>query len=121
MGSIPFSRKSIVYEDKETGGRYFLRPPCGDTEDAINDFWGKLPDEIFNVKKREKYLSDHPRVMKEINNATIDIVLSGWEGKGFPEFPKDGKPSQCMKWDLKISIIDFYNNQKFLTGEEIKK
>jgi hypothetical protein len=26
----------------------------------------------------------------------IDIFLTGWEGKGFPEFPKDVKPSSML-------------------------
>ena len=121
MGSIPFSSKPIIYEDKETGGRYFLKPPCGDTEDEISAFWEALPREVFDNKKRVKYLKDNPAIIKKINNGTIDIILSKWEGKEFPEFPDDGKPSQVMKWDLKMAIIDFYNKQKIVTKEELGK
>jgi len=27
----------------------------------------------------------------------VDIFVCGWEGKGWPEFPKDGKPSAMFK------------------------
>ena len=121
MGSIPFSDKPIVYEDPQNGGKYFLRPPCGDTEDSISALWDGLPKEVFDKKKRVSFLQKNRNILKKIDNGIIDIILKGWDGKGFPEFPKTEKPSQCLRWDTKIAIVAFYNFQKEFTGDEIKK
>jgi hypothetical protein len=119
VGSIPFSAKPLVYEDKETGVWYFLKPPCGETESAMFELLDTLPPD---PKKRKQAMQNRAE-MRRFDDATIDIILSSWESEKvkLPEFPKDGKPSRMMRWDLKISILSFYNSQKNFTGDDIKK
>ena len=120
MGSIPFSDRPLIYEDKQSGVRYLLRQPCGDTEMQMFDLIRTIPRD---KKKREELLGRSMIEAQKINDCVIDIILIGWEADKIklPEFPKDGHPSKRMRIDIKTEIIRFYNEQKEFTGEEIKK
>ena len=120
MGSIPFSDRPLVYEDKQSGVRYLLRQPCGDTEMQMYDLIRTIPRD---KKKREEFFTKSMMEAQKFDDAAIDIVLIGWEADKvkLPEFPKDGHPSKRMRIDIKTDIIRFYNEQKEFTGEEIKK
>jgi hypothetical protein len=118
--SIPLSSAPVVYTDKDTGVRYFLRPSCGETETLMFDLLDSLPQ---GKKEREQHFTKNRKEVMRFDDASIDIILSGWESDKvkLPPFPKDGRPSQMMKWDLKVAILSFYNSQKTFSGEEIKK
>lgn len=120
MASIPLSAAPVTYTDKDTGVRYLLRPPCGETETLLFDLLETLPQE---KDKRKEIMSKNRKEMMRFNDASLDIILCGWESDKvkLPQFPKDGRPSQMMKWDLKIAIINFYNGLKTFTEDEIKK
>ena len=120
MGSIPFSSAPIPYLDKDTGIKYLLKPPCGDTEILLMELSDTLPQE---QKKRREFFEKNHREAAKFIDSSIDTVLCGWEsGKvKLPAFPSDGKPSQMMKSELKVSVLAYYNSQKEFTGDEIKK
>jgi hypothetical protein len=120
MASIPMTNKPFPYVDPDNGAKYFLRPPCGDTETALMELSETLPQE---KKAREAYFKKMDRNAMGFINSSIDIILCGWESgkKKLPAFPDDGKPSQSMRADLKLAIMAFYNEQRDFTGEEIRK
>jgi hypothetical protein len=120
MGSIPFSDRPLIYEDKQSGVRYLLRQPCGDTETQMYDLIRTLPRD---KKKRDDFIARSMTEAQKFNDASIDIILVGWEADKvkLPEFPKDGHPSKRMRIDIKTEILRFYESQKEFTGEEIKK
>jgi hypothetical protein len=120
MGSIPFSGKPIVYADNQSGVRYLLRQPCGDTEMQMYDLLQTIPKD---KKKRSEFFSRSMAELQKFDDAAIDIILFGWESDKIkvPEFPKDGKPSKRMRSDLKTELLRFYHSQKEFTGDDIKK
>ena len=120
MGSIPYSDKPIVYTDKATGVRYFLRPPCGEVEYEMFDLVDSLPSDR---KKRIEFFQKNKKELRKFDDNILDIILFGWESDkvNIPEFPKSGKPSKLMKSELKTSILNFYNSQKDFTEDELKK
>jgi hypothetical protein len=120
--SIPFSGQPIRYSDPETGVTYLLRPFTGETEISLMELATTLPQD---KKKRAEFFT--PKNLREVSKYTdhqIDTVLCGWESskRKLPPFP-DSRPSQAMKFDLKMQIMAFYHNtdNKELTGEDLKK
>jgi hypothetical protein len=67
------------------------------------------PDQLDRIAEMDSY---------------INIFLCGWSGKGFPEFPKDGKPTRCFKYFQKMEmyriIMDKIPELTGFTEDEIK-
>ena len=119
MGSIPFSGENIHYVDPETGVDYEMRQSTDETEIAIIEFESTFERD---VKKRLDLFRENEREYRRWINGHIDIVLCGWshKKKKLPAFPK-GSPSANMQGELKQQILQWWNNQKYFTGEDLKK
>jgi len=144
---IPISPKSTIEYVDGSGSKFFLRYLLGENQDkftkirsrigsAIGKFLvlareqitldtakteGKTPEEVSSmIFGRAQDLADEAGIDVEKTKETrelIDLFLCGWEGKGFPPFPEDGKPSEYLKIDAITEIFGAVSkNLEALTG-----
>jgi len=80
---------------------------------------GLIKDRIMS------YLDDEEKVKKDIKSidTIINMALVDWESKNpeCPPFPKNGKPTDYMCFDLKSSLFEWYWDQFNLGKNELKK
>lgn len=106
---IPVSQdEKLVYEDKESGVRYFFKVLTGANE-----------QEYFDIVEKSGKGLDQGAQRKLLDDA-IDFILIGWEGENIPEFPKDKKPSKFFKIVDKDKLFGEALKLNSISGDEAK-
>lgn len=94
---IPISEdERIIYEDKESKMRYFIKPMCGDAEYETNILLLSIKDENDRIKTAE------------ITDKLFNLFVTGWEsieGKQVVKFPEDNRPSKHFNAKFKGEIV----------------
>lgn len=50
----------------------------------------------------------------------VDFLCDGWEGKGVPKFPADGKPSKYLNSVVKNRLVSSAGDLNTMTADEAK-
>lgn len=116
MSIIPISSEEpVVYQDPETGAQFRFRRLLGRDITKYREMQSRIEKmlrpyieqaskeseglEAKEITRKAQMLAAAAGVMIDDVSYAADIVdmfLVGWEGEGFPEFPKSGKPSECF-------------------------